>query len=475
MYNEKLALIRASIAELNETINAQRDEIKAKLDNEDIEAAATIKDAREENKVKLSQAMNELSLYEAAMEDNTNTEGASGTVVVGGKNDEYRDAVNNFIRSKGSETVGLEMVGKDEILVPYALISNAIDPLTEGVVKTDTKPVTSEEITYDPAREVLTKTDLKKFTKIHPAKKGSGKYPILKKARTRMNSVAELEKNPSLAKPRFKDVSWEVLTYRGAIPLSQESIDDADVDLVSIVNEEIGDIKINTTNYAIANIMKGFAAKNVSDLDDLKRVQNVDLDPAYVISYVVSQSFYQFLDTIKDKNGRFLLQDSIISPTGKVFSGHPIFVISDEEWGVGEAHAWVGDIKRAILFADRKNLGLRWAENDIYGQYLQAVVRFDVKVADEEAGYFLTYTPPVSGPKTVQRSGSIKPDFSELTDEQLQMLLKERGMELKEDESGTTDYSTMSKANLQLLLKEKNIEFKESDNKDALIKLLQGE
>ena len=52
-------------------------------------------------------------------------------------------------------------------------------------------------------------------------------------------------------------------------------------------------------------------------------------------------------------------------------------------------------MKRAILFADRKNLGLRWADNEIYGQYLQAVTRFDVKVADAKAGFFLTYTAPL--------------------------------------------------------------------------------
>ena len=49
--------------------------------------------------------------------------------------------------------------------------------------------------------------------------------------------------------------------------------------------------------------------------------------------------------------------------------------------------------KRGILFADRKDLGLRWADNEIYGQYLQAVLRFGVKKVDAKAGYFVTFTP----------------------------------------------------------------------------------
>ena len=74
-----------------------------------------------------------------------------------------------------------------------------------------------------------------------------------------------------------------------------------------------------------------------------------------------------------------------------------MFVVSDEALGAkGEAKAFIGDVTRAVLFADRMDLGLRWADNEIYGQYLQAVMRFDVKKADAKAGYFVTFTPTVS-------------------------------------------------------------------------------
>ena len=209
-----------------------------------------------------------------------------------------------------------------------------------------------------------------------------------------MVSVAELEKNPALAKPEFGEVDWTVTTYRGAIPVSQESIDDADVDLLGIVAETAGQIKVNTTNYAIANVFKTFTAKTVTNVDDIKKILNVDLDPAYEVAFVVSQSFYQILDTLKDENGRYLLQDSITAVSGKVLLGKPVFVLSDEVLGeAGEAKAFIGDFKRGVLFADRKDLGLRWADNEIYGQYLQAVLRFGVVKADAKAGYFVTFTP----------------------------------------------------------------------------------
>ena len=306
----------------------------------------------------------------------------------------YRDKVNAFLHSKGTVVnEGLRFEGKDEVLITMNEVT-PVAPTTDGVKKADTTKITSEELVTTPIREIKTTFDLKPFTTIYPAKKASGKYPILKKATSKMVSVAELEKNPKLAKPEFEQVDWTVETYRGAIPVSQESVDDADVDLISIVAETVSQIKVNTTNAAIADVLKTFTAKTVANVDDIKKILNVDLDPAYDVAFVVSQSFYQILDTLKDGNGRYLLQDSITAVTGKVLLGKPVFVLSDEVLGAsGEAKAFVGDFKRGVLFADRKDLGLRWADNEIYGQYLQAVLRFGVKKVDAKAGYFVTFTP----------------------------------------------------------------------------------
>ncbi|NCB82859.1 MAG: phage major capsid protein, partial [Bacilli bacterium] len=187
------------------------------------------------------------------------------------------------------------------------------------------------------------------------------------------------------------DVAWTIDTYRGAIPLSQESIDDADVDLVSLVSESISQIKVNTTNDAIAKVLKTFTAKTVANLDEIKALLNGGFDPAYNVSLIVSQSFYQALDTLKDGNGRYLLQDDITAVSGKTLLGKPVFVLSDEVLGANKA--FVGDFKRGVLFADRKDLGLRWADNEIYGQYLQAVLRFGVTKVDDKAGFYVTFTP----------------------------------------------------------------------------------
>lgn len=400
MFTEQMMALEKSIQEMTTTINNQRTELVKKLEANDVEGATQLKDEREANKEKLNQMQTELNAYAAAMEGDATYTTIGAPSANKSELEEYRMNLNKFIRSNGHHTEGIEMMG-EEAVVPLELFDStvkmAIDPVTDGIKKTNTTPVTSEEVSYNPEREIQTVVDLKKFTRIHKATKGSGKYPILKRANTRMNSVAELEKNPALAKPEFDHVSWEVQTYRGAIPLSQESIDDADVDLVSLVAEHVDEISLNTTNYAIAEVMKTFPAKTITNLDDIKKIYNVDLDPAYNKAFVSSQSFYNYLDTVKDENGRYMLNDSISSASGKVFGSFPIFQLGDSVLGAeGEAHSFLGDIRRAILFADRKRLSLRWVDHDIYGQYLQAVIRFDTKKADEKAGYFLTQTAPVT-------------------------------------------------------------------------------
>ena len=392
MFDEKIKELKASINSLSATIADKTAQVKNALEADDLEKARTIKNEIDTAKEELKTAKADLELFEATKVSG-GAENKKGHEVKG-EDMTYRDKVNAFLHSKGTVVnEGLRFDGKDEVLIAMNEVT-PVAPKTDGVKKTDTTKITSEEIVTTPMREIKTTVDLKPFTTIYPAKKASGKYPILKKATSKMVSVAELEKNPALAKPEFEQVDWSVETYRGAIPVSQESVDDADVDLISIVAETVSQIKVNTTNAAIANVLKSFTPKAVKDLDEIKKILNVDFDPAYDVAFVVSQSFYQLLDSLKDQNGRYLLQDSITAASGKVLLGKPVFVVADTVLGnAGEAKAFVGDVKRAVLFADRKDLGLRWADNEIYGQYLQAVARFAAVKADTKAGYFLTYTP----------------------------------------------------------------------------------
>ncbi|MGY1577016.1 phage major capsid protein [Pediococcus pentosaceus] len=263
-----------------------------------------------------------------------------------------------------------------------------------GLKTGDIGAMIPEEIIYNPEAEVNSVADLSALVTKTPATTGSGTYPIVKRATSVMNSVAELEENPALAKPEFENVTWKIATYRGAIPISEESIQDTQVPLMPVIQKNASEQRLNTLNKAISAKLVTFNAKaSTADTiaDDLKHVLNVDLDPAYDKSIVVSQSAYQVLDTLKDKEGRYLLQESITAASGLTLFGKSVVVVNDELLGqVGEAHIWVGDLKRAILYVNRVDTQISWVKNEIYGQYLGLAMRFDVEVADKSAGYFVT-------------------------------------------------------------------------------------
>ncbi len=267
-------------------------------------------------------------------------------------------------------------------------------------VKSDDVGVTiPEDIKYIPEKEVKTVQDLSELVQKTSVSTASGKYPILKRANAKFNTVAELEKNPELARPEFETIAWEVDTYRGSIPISQEALDDSVANLTAIVSENINEQKINTLNEKIGDVLKAFNPTSISDVDDLKAIINVKLDPGYDRQIICTQSFYQKLDTLKDGNGRYLLQDSIINTAGNTVLGMNVTVVRDDLLGEnGDALAFIGDVKRGVLFADRTDVSVQWIENEIYGKYLMGAFRFDVKQADKNAGFFVTFEDAATEP-----------------------------------------------------------------------------
>ncbi|WP_145461822.1 phage major capsid protein [Staphylococcus saprophyticus] len=339
------------IKKLDERITAVEEEIKELTDKE----KGSKDDASKEEPVKQEGEQRSMNQFKPSVNENK-------------ESTEYRGFMQ-YLKSKGQVRDGVKSVDAD-VIIPKDIV---------------TQPVTLPE----------TVVDLKQFANVTPVKTAQGSYPVLESATEVMHTVEELEKNPELAKPKFKQVDYKVATYRGAVAVSQESLDDSDADLAKIIAENNARQQLNTTNKAIADVMKTFTAKEISSLDGIKEIINVDLDPAYNLTLVVTQSFYQELDTLKDKNGQYLLKQDITAPSGQALFGRPIAIVRDELLGAkGDKKAFVGDIKHAILFADRVQSSVKWVDNDIYGQVLAIATRFDVKKAVEEAGVFVSYSAP---------------------------------------------------------------------------------
>lgn len=255
-------------------------------------------------------------------------------------------------------------------------------------------------VVLNPEDKTDSQTNFRNLVTVIPVNTGNGKYPYMKKNQTAMNTVDELTKNPELANPTFTNVTFDIETYRGYIPVSQEIIDDSMTDVLSIIADNIQEQVISTENKAILTELKGFTAKTVTNVDELKDLFNTGIKKRYDVKAIVSASFYNELDKLKDKNGNYLLQPNVVTGTGKSLLGKEIVVVDDDEIGSqsGDKVGFIGDPKKAVTFFDRQKTAVKWIDNDIYGQLLAAHTRFDVVKTDEEAGFYVTFNPATTVP-----------------------------------------------------------------------------
>lgn len=269
--------------------------------------------------------------------------------------------------------------------------------LPEGVKSTDVGAIIPQDIVTKTKTLPETVVDLRNLVQTVKVSTPTGKYPILKSTEAVMHTVEELEANPDLDKPQFENVLYDVDTYRGQIPVSRESLDDSDEDLGALIARHIQRIALNTANSKIVENLKTATPKTVKNLDEIKAIINTEFDPAYNLQFIVSQSFYNEVDLMKDNEGRYLLQPSITAQSGKSLLGLNVTVLSDKLLGgsSGAKVAFLGDPAGFTSFFDRNEMAVRWQEHQHYGEILAAAMRFDVKKVDAAAGKFLTLAPEV--------------------------------------------------------------------------------
>ena len=375
----KLNLKRNSLTSVEEKITgllAKRSELEESIEGVESEEDLTaIEKNVEDNEKEITDAENEKTALEeeiTELEDELK-ESNRKKPKAGGKRSmpnltETREAINTFVRSKGAIQERDFTTVEGGALIPEDLMA--------------------------PKKELVDVLDLSQYVRNLPVTRGSGKYPIIKKSNGKFTSVAELAKNPKLATPTFDEVTYDIETYRGYVPVSQEAIDDADYDIAGLIAEDIQDQERNTKNEQIAAILKTAPAKEVTGLDGIVTMFNKDFKKVYNTKAFVSASLFNALDLLKDKNGRYLLEDDITVASGKRIKGKEVIVLDDDVIGTtdGDLVGFFGDAYEFITLFNRKQASVKWVDNDIYGQLLAGFVRFDVKSVDAAAGYYVTYT-----------------------------------------------------------------------------------
>lgn len=262
-----------------------------------------------------------------------------------------------------------------------------------GFTTTDGSAILAEEL-LQPAEQLSNRVDLTKYVTEIPVNRASGKFPFVKGTDSKLVSVAELEANPELPQPEVIPISYSIATYRGALPIAQEVVDDADYDVVEVVVTNAKQVDVNTKNEKIETLFKTATTKAVTGLDGLTTLVN-GFKSAYDVKLFLSSSLFDTLDKMKDTTGKYHVFNHESSfPSGVSFKGHEVVKIDDTEIGTlaGDLKGFVGDSKQFIALFNRKLVTVKWNGNKDFTTPLLCSSRFDTKVADTEAGYYITYT-----------------------------------------------------------------------------------
>ncbi len=219
--------------------------------------------------------------------------------------------------------------------------------------------------------------------------------------------------------PKFKQVHYVIKKYGGILKATLELFEDTAENVWRYISKWLAKKSRATRNariLAVLNTMTSGSEIAVSNLDSLKDIFNVALDPAIAAGAVVvtNQSGFNFLDKLKDLDGRYILQPDPTAPTKKLLFGlYPIIKLSNKtlaSTAVTENDTvtayrhpiYCGDLKEAVTLFDRRlysvDLNDRAAEYwkfDLKG--VKARDRFDVQPVDTEAVKKGLITETVSG------------------------------------------------------------------------------
>lgn len=361
---EKAKTLQAEIDELQtqltedeEVVEDRSEEVKEESTEEDEQASDD--EDKEDIKAQLEDLKTKNDNENGEKRDMTNV---VETVVVDNKN-EVRDAFAHYVQT-GEKRAGIT-TESGAVIVPTEIAKEVVD-YTNDV------------------------SALANLVQIKKVSNGQGEVAFFDGTSTpALTAVEELEENPMLGIQAIKKAPFKVKTYRGYFPVSQESIEDG-IGAVELVKSILNESVVATQNKLILDILAKQKDNKLADLDAFKKLVNVDLAPKYRKQVVLSQSAYNTVDTFKDKDGRYLLQDSISSASGKQLFGMPVVVVEDELIGAGVGY--VGDLAGAVGLVDRSRYDLQWTSYMQFAQCLMVAVRLDAIALNPNAVKKITLT-----------------------------------------------------------------------------------
>jgi len=271
----------------------------------------------------------------------------------------------DYIKSHGQQRSGLTSAGAQAVIP-----SEVVTPVFEGA---------------------NAKQNLAQMATVKQVSTGSGKYPISIPDPTKFLATKEELATIQDVDASVKDVAFEAKTFAGKIYLSNELVDDSAIDIKTEVQSQLGQLVLNTDNHNVISLLQTLSSKKAANIDDLKKIKNTGIDPAVLGSngsmVITNQDGYNYLDTLKDSQGRYLLTEDVTAQSGKALFGLPIWIVSNVVLPdvTSQFPVFIGNLPQAIAVFRRQNIVTNWEQFDSFSQGLAVVYRGDYEFIDKNA------------------------------------------------------------------------------------------
>lgn len=264
---------------------------------------------------------------------------------------------------------------------------------------------------YTVPEDIKTKVDqykkamfsLESLVDVETVKTNTGKRTFQKKAQvTGFKVVAESGKIQATETPQFELLSYDIKKYAGYLPVTNELLADSDANIINTLVKWLGEEDVATKNAQILAAIGTKAETDLKNLDGIKKAINVTLGSAFAgsVTILTNDDGLQYLDTLVDKNGRYLLTPSLQDPAKKVLavgaSTIPIVVVPNSVMATktNKVPFVIGDLKEAVKIFDRAKLSIMTSNTAAVGQLnafemdltlFRGIERFDCKIKDSDA------------------------------------------------------------------------------------------
>lgn len=327
---------------MRELLNAINEKtIQAKFfmeeENKDLDKATALLDEVEQLKKEYEA---EERLYNLSKKENTPTD------------DQVKDLSN-----KENEKTAIQKFAEDArngFVVKAGKMSEGVQADGGYVVPEDIQTKINEHKTAKAS--LLDLVDVEKVT----TNKGQRTYKK-RSQQTGFTKVGEGSKITANSTPQFERISYEIAKYAGYLPVTNELLADSDQNIANTIMEWLGDESRVTANKLILEKIKTKQATDLKNLDGIKKALNVTLGQAFkpTSKIVTNDDGLQYLDTLKDTTGRYLLAPM---PGETMNMGLqvgpniiPVFVVpnADMPTDTKKIPFIIGDLKEAVKYWDR--------------------------------------------------------------------------------------------------------------------------